>query len=179
MIFICFGIMVCIVYTSTDKGNKRKRELGFKEKKIPDECMVCYERFLVSLKFPCGHEFCVSCVQSIIDVCDNNNCPKCRAPPPHFLNEWLTMINLYTIRLTPKISIEKLQHAFPLICSIANLKTVIKCIKMGVDVNTKGFFEKFPLHLASQEDVVKHLVENGANINQTSDCGVTPLFVSS
>jgi len=129
-----------------------------------------------SIQLPCGHELCALCTQSVLKVCANKNCPKCRGPFPH---EWTMMINIYPIQLTPNISIEKLQHAFPLICSVAKLRTVTKCINMGIDVNKKGFFGFFPIHLASHINVVKYLVDKGANVNQFGDTGVTPLCVNS
>ena len=146
---------------------------------IPDECMVCYERFPVSLKFFCGHELCALCAENIMAVCDNKTCPKCRADFPELFTEWLPMINLYPIYLTPNIPVEKLQRVFPLICFAGNLTRVAKCINMGMDVNTKGICGSFPIHLASQKNVVKYLINNGANMNQPSDSGITPLLWSS
>jgi len=156
-----------IIYTQSKKNLK-----------IPEECMVCYERFPVSLQFSCGHELCALCTESMMNVCDNKNCPKCRAQLPHLFTEWLPMINIYPIQITSNISLDKLQHAFPLICSIASLRTVIKCINFGVDVNTKGYFGYFPIQLASQKNVVKYLVDKGADVNKPSN-GVTPLLMSS
>lgn len=147
---------------------------------LPDECMVCYEYFPVFFQFSCGHELCVLCAESILKVCDHNNCPKCRSPLPQFVSEWIAMIHIDTIRLTPDIPLAKLQHIFPLICSVANLTTVIKCVNMGVDVNTKGFFGYFPVHLASQKNVIQYLVDKAADVNQIDNTfGDTPLILSS
>jgi len=148
-----------------------------KNLKLPDECMVCYEYFPVSFQLSCGHELCSLCAESIMDICDNRNCPKCRAPFPHMLLELLNIINIYPIHLTPDIPIKKLQRTFPLICMIANLTIVTKCIDMGVDVNTKGFCGYFPIQLASKkENVVKYLVDKGANVHRPSGDGMTPLL---
>jgi len=143
--------------------------------------MVCYETFpAASVQLPCGHELCALCTQSILQVCANKKCPKCQGPLPLDLIELQTMIiNMYPIYLTPNISIEKLQHAFPLICSVASLKTVTKCIDLGIDVNKKGFFGYFPIHLASQTNVLKYLIDKGADVNQLGENGVTPLCISS
>ena len=146
---------------------------------LPDECMVCYEHFPVALQFPCCHEFCASCVHSIINVCDNKNCPKCRKPLPCTLSECQIMI--YPI-LIQNIPLEQLQLSFPLICSVANLSTVAKCTQMGVDLNTKGFFGKFPLTHATQAtqiNVVKYLVDRGADVNHPINGYATPLSVNS
>jgi len=172
--------MVSIGYSSKNRENKRKRESEFKNKNCPDECMVCYERFPVSLRFPCGHDLCALCAESIIKICDNDNCPKCRAPLPHIFTEWLTMIKIYPLQLTPDIPLEKLQHAFPLICSAADLPTVIKCVQMNLDINTKGSFGMFPLalaSLASMKNVVEYLLNQGADVNQPCNRG-TALEVS-
>jgi len=162
-------------------AHKRKRHSKAKAEKLPpeEECMVCYERFPVSLTFSCGHELCVSCLESIFKTCINNNCPKCRATLPRLYTDMLTMINIYPSLITPEISLKKLQHAFPLICSAANLKTVIKCMDMGVNVNKKGFNGKFPLTTCLKMDVVKYLVEKGENVNQATNGGATPLIVNS
>jgi len=144
-----------------------------------DECMVCCEHFPVSLTFPCGHELCALCLESILQKCINDNCPKCRAPLPLLFTDWITMINIYPCLITPEIDLKDLQHAFPLICSVANLTTVIKCIKMGVDVNTKGFNGKFPLTACEKINVVKYLVDKGADVNQSTTSGVTSLQVNS
>jgi len=177
MILIYYILMFCITYTSKEGKKKRKIESELQEKKLPDECIVCYERFPVLLKFPCFHELCALCVEKIINICDNYNCPKCRTPLPDSLTEFRAMI--YPIQLTLDISLEKLQHVFPIICSTGNLATVTKCIKMGVDENKIGLFGNFPLHLASQKNVVKYLVNKGAYVNQANSNGASPLVISS
>jgi len=184
-------MMICLGYTSNDQENKRKRGLDHKEKKkrendssqkllqygFPDECIRCYDRFPASLRFPCGHELCASCVDKVIKVCEDNNCPECQMSLPKLLQEYKPMI--YPSQLTFDIPLEKLQHAFPLICSAANVTTVAKCILIGVDADTEGLFGIFPLHLVSQKPVVKYLIKNGANVNKKNGDGATPLFVSS
>jgi ankyrin repeat protein len=147
---------------------------------VQDQCTICYENFPVFFQLPCarGHEFCAACVERILKVGDNRNCPKCRAPFPKFVSEWLSMIKIYPTYLTKDIPLEKLQIAFPLICRVAKLSTVIKCVKMGIDINIKGFQGFFPVHLISQTDVLKYLLEHGANVNQTRNDGVTPLYMS-
>jgi len=152
--------------------------------KVEDQCMVCYENFPVSFKFPCGHELCAVCVQSIINIDGNKNCPYCRAPLANIAIEWADMIKINPNYLTPDISLEKLQIAFPLICSASNCTTVTKCVKMGMKINTKGFAGFFPIHLVSEMEVLKYLVKNGANVNQRLFDGErfdanTPLFISS
>jgi len=165
------------IYTNAQCNLKLPDE--FMGRYEPDKCMICYECLPVLFKFPCGHELCASCGESIMDIC-NQNCPICRADLPLSLIKWLTMIHIYPIYLTPDIPLEKLQYFFPLICSVANLKTVTKCVrKLGMDVNTKGFYGMFPLHLTSQKSVVQYLVENGANVNEIGANGITPLFLSS
>jgi len=151
-----------------------------KNLKLPDEeCMVCYEQFPVSFQFSCGHEVCAICAESIMNKCVTQNCPKCRSPfPQRMLEEWLMLLKIYPIALTPDISIQKLQRAFPLICSVANLATVTKCVKMGVNVDIVGFGRYFPLHLVSQTNVVKYLLYKGANVNQVTIDGETPLYIS-
>jgi ankyrin repeat protein len=146
-----------------------------KNLKLLDECMVCYQRFPVTFQFFCGHELCSVCAESILHLCDRLQCPKCRAPLPKSVSEWLPMVNIYLNQLTPDIPIEKLKQAFALICSISNLISAPKCIYMGIDVNTKGFCGYFPLHFASQKNVVEYLLHWGADVNQVSDKGVTPL----
>jgi hypothetical protein len=81
----------------------------------------------------------------------NKNCPKCRKPLPQTpLALWLMLLKIYPMALTLDISVEKLQRAFPLICSVANLATVTKCVeKMGLNVDTKGFGRCFPLLTSS------------------------------
>jgi len=118
-------------------------------------------------------------VQKKLCVFVIKKCPKCRAQLPYFLAEWLNMLHIYPIQFTPDISLEKLQHVFPLICSVANLTIMTKCISLGIDVNTKGFNTFFPIHLASQKNVVKYLVEHGADVNPVTENGDTPLLVSS
>jgi ankyrin repeat protein len=131
-----------------------------------EECMVCYERFPVALRFPCGHDFCAMCSEIILKASNRVNCPKCRTLLPRLLyTDWLDMIHIYPSFITPQISLKNLQHVFPLICSSANLTTVTKCVNMGVDVNTKGFHEVFPLTCCSQINVVKYLVNKGADVN--------------
>jgi len=151
---------------------------------LVEECMVCYERFPVSLKFNCGHGLCAECFDSLLKKCNNNNCPKCREPIslPMFLTELLLMINIQADLITPQIPLKELQHAFPLICAIANLTTVKKCMNMGMDVNKMGLQGYLPLSCSLQNDinVVKYLVEKGrANVNPLSDLAVTPLSTSS
>jgi len=141
---------------------------------VPNICDVCYEEnFAVFLKFPCGHDFCALCVEKITNI--NHKCPKCRAFLPDTVAEFQTIINpnLETIPL------KQLQHVFPLICSVAKLATVTKLINMGVQVNVKGWDGYFPIHLALKKKLVKHLVQNGADVNQANADGVTPLMVSS
>jgi len=145
----------------------------------PHECIVCCHHFPVSLTFPCGHALCALCLELILQKCINNNCPQCRVPLPLLVTDWLTMINIYPCLITPKIDLKDLQHAFPLICAVANLTTVTKCINMGVNVNTKGFHGKFPLTCCQKMDVIKYLVDKGADVNQASNDGVTPLTVNS
>jgi len=144
------------------------------------KCMVCYEHFPVSFRFSCGHELCALCAQKIMSV-SNKKCPKCRAIIPNDIYKLLTMAHISPIsmQITPDITLAKLQHAFPLICYVANLTTVAKCIRLGVDVNTKGFSNYFPVHLTSQKSVVKYLVEHGANVHSVNGTGSTPLFMSS
>jgi len=146
--------------------------------KVRDECMVCYECFPVSLQLPCRHEICAVCAESIFKFCNNTGrkCPLCRAPFPKFASDMLNMIKIKTIYLTPDTSLEKLQLAFPLICSVANLTTVAQCVKMGIDINTKGILGFFPVHLASKKDILQYLLDNGANVNQARFDGVTPLY---
>jgi len=149
--------------------------------KVPDECMVCYDEcFPVSFQFFCGHEVCAICAQSILKIGKgtNSRCPKCRVPFPQYVTEWFTIIKFYPIYLTPDIPLEKLHIAFPLICSIANLTTVTKCVKLGMDINTKGFLGYFPVHLPSKTVVLKYLLDNGANLNQRRYGGMTPLWTS-
>jgi len=163
--------MLTNIYTKAEKNLKH-----------PDECMVCYEHFPVSLTFTCGHELCILCLESIIQKCDRyENCPKCRAPLdlPLVFTNLLTMINIYPCLITPEISFTQLQHAFPLICSAANLKTVIKCINMGVNVNKRGFDGKFPLTSCLKMDVMRYLVDKGADVNQAINGGATPLIFHS
>lgn len=146
--------------------------------KLPNECMVCDERFPVSFQFSCGHELCALCAASIIDGWVHEKCAKCRKPLPHdVLTEWLPLIKIYTIDLATDIPLEKLQYVFPLICCVSNLTTVTKCVEMGINVDTKGF-DTFPLHLASQKDVVEYLLDKGASVNQVDDDGWTPIFMS-
>jgi len=166
--------------TLTNIYTKAKENL-----KLPaEECMVCYERFPVSLKFNCGHELCAVCFGSILKKCDNKNCPKCRAPmdPPLTLTELILMIHIHPLLITTQISPKHLQHSFPLICAVANLRTVTKCINMGVDVNKTGLNGWFPLQCALENNinVVKYLVEKaGANVNPISESAVTPLTTCS
>jgi len=147
--------------------------------KLPDECMVCYERFPVTLQLSCGHELCAICAESILNFCDNKKCPKCRATLPRLFAEWVAMIKIYPLQLTPNIPLAKLQRVFPLICSVPKVTILAKCIKMGIDVNTEGFAGYFPLHFASQKNVVEFLVNKGADVNQPNDRDITPLTMSS
>jgi hypothetical protein len=144
------------------------------------ECVVCYdERFPVSFQFSCGHEMCAVCAESTMKKCVNSNCPMCRKALPKVATEWLTLIKIYPINLTRNISLENLQHIFPLICCVGDLTTVTKCVtEMGVNVNTKGSLGYFPIHLASQTNVVKYLLDKKADVNQVDHRGVTPLFMS-
>jgi len=147
--------------------------------KLPNECMVCDERFPVSFQFSCGHEMCAVCAESTMKKCVNSNCPICRKALPKVATEWLTLIKIYPINLTRNISLENLQHIFPLICCVGDLTTVTKCVtEMGVNVNTKGSLGYFPIHLASQTNVVKYLLDKKADVNQVDHRGVTPLFMS-
>jgi len=147
--------------------------------KPKDECMVCFNHFAVSFQFSCGHELCALCVETIMHVC-NKTCPKCRAQLPYSIFEWLKMIQIYPFQLTPNYPLERLQYEFPLICSVANLTTVTKCINLGVKVNTEGINRCFPVHLASEKSVVQYLVENDADVNQAyKDDGATPVSMSS
>jgi len=144
-----------------------------------DECMVCYDYFPVSFKFPCGHELCVLCAESMLKHSDNNNCPKCRANLPKLFLNWLLMIKIYPIQLIPEISLKKIQRAFALICFVANLTTVMKYVNLGIDVKSKGCFGYFPIQLASSVDVVEYLINQGAGVNQCSNLGVSPISINS
>jgi len=155
------------VYTKAEKNLKPK-----------DDCMVCFNPFAVSFQFSCCHELCALCAVKILCVC-NPTCPMCRALLPDSLSEWLSMIQIYPIQLTPDYPLERLEYEFPFICSVANLTTVAKCISLGMDVNTEGINTFFPIHLASEKSVVKYLVEHGADVNQVNRNGNTPLLVSS
>jgi len=146
--------------------------------KPQDECMVCFDHFAVSFQFSCCHELCALCAVKNMCVC-NQKCPMCRAVLPNSLSTWLSMIHIYPIQLTPNYPLERLQYEFPLICVVANLTTVAKCISMGVDVNTEGINTFFPVHLASETSVVKYLVEHGADAHQVNVDGETPLSMSS
>jgi len=148
----------------------------------PDEeemcCMVCYERFPVSLRFSCGHDLCAICSEIILKARDN--CPKCRTHiSPLLFTDWLDNVHIYPCFITPQISLKDLQQVFPLICYSANLTTVTKCVNMGVDVNTKGFRDEFPLTCSSQINVVKYLVNKGADVNPAHQSGgPTPFGVA-
>jgi len=191
MEWILFAILIFnVAFTSDEKtkiNEEPNQELMLKniytkeeEKlKVPEECMVCYDYFPVLFQFPCGHEICAVCAESIYKLCDDRKikCPKCRAPFPSCMAEIQKMIKIYTIHLTPDNSLEKLQIAFPLICSVANLTTVTKFIKMGIDINAQGFLGFFPIHLALQKDVLKYLLGNGTNVSQRKTDGLTPLYM--
>jgi len=187
LLFLIYVVLnICTQATEKNKIDEEPSQNRYSQAienlNLPDECMVCYENFpAASVQLPCGHELCALCTQSILQVCVYKNCPKCRGPLPVDIMDLMTMtINIYPIHLTdPNISMEKLQHAFPLICSVASLETVTKCIDMGIDVNKKGFFGYFPIHLASQTNVLKYLIDKGADVNQLGDDGVTPLCINS
>jgi hypothetical protein len=47
------------------------------------ECSVCYQTFKDPRNLPCGHTFCLKCLQGILKAKANNNkeklsCPQCR-----------------------------------------------------------------------------------------------------
>jgi len=179
MILIYFIMMVMMVYAS--EKNEKEGEEGWKvkEETIPDACVVCFlDVFAVSFQISCGHNLCASCAEKLM-YDGNRQCAICRTSLPISFCEYLNMIRIYPIQFTRDIPLKRLQHEFPLICYVANLTTVTKCISLGVNVNTKGFNNYFPIHLASQKSVVQYLVENGADVNQFNIDGETPLLIRS
>ena len=46
------------------------------------ECAVCLQAYTDPTTLPCGHSFCIGCVQSLRVVPGNNEpqCPTCRQP---------------------------------------------------------------------------------------------------
>jgi len=176
-----FMMMAIIGYISKQQIRRWKiKELPVlgNSPKIADNCTVCFDFCPIILKCPCGHKLCPSCLTEWINIRDK--CPSCREDLPHYFEYYTIMYHPF--QLPSDLSIEtktKLQLAFPLICSVADLETVTKCKEIGVNVNEEGFFRLFPLHLVSQVDVAKYLIEKGgAIVNQPrgSD-GLTALYM--
>jgi ankyrin repeat protein len=62
------------------------------------------------------------------------------------------------------------------------LQAVKLFVKLGGDVKTKAQFGWTPMHLAAyhgQDDVIKYLAEQGANLNEMDGFGQTPLSIAS
>jgi hypothetical protein len=48
---------------------------------LPEECMICWDRAVVSLNLRCGHSFCTDCLEEAAKH-DHKACPVCRDPQP-------------------------------------------------------------------------------------------------
>jgi glutaminase len=59
-----------------------------------------------------------------------------------------------------------------------DLETIIRLHVQGLDINAGDYDKRTPLHLASAAghmDIVKYLIENGAEANPRDRWGATPL----
>lgn len=59
-----------------------------------------------------------------------------------------------------------------------DLESIIRLMNRGLDINEGDYDKRTPLHLAVSAghiDIIKHLIENGANINCRDRWGATPL----
>jgi len=59
-----------------------------------------------------------------------------------------------------------------------DLETIIRLHVQGLDINSGDYDKRTPLHLAAAAghmDIVKYLVDNGAEVNQYDRWGATPL----
>ncbi|XP_071814690.1 tripartite motif-containing protein 2-like [Apostichopus japonicus] len=45
-------------------------------------CPVCFEEYKDPKILPCGHTFCLQCLQSIVKLSDDPSCPKCKKEFP-------------------------------------------------------------------------------------------------
>jgi len=142
------------------------------------ECIICYEKSAVTMKIPCGHEFCASCIfRTYAQV--SKRCPLCREPFPEKFEDYKVKIIPFSLE---KLNQTELQNNFAIICSHGNLKNVQKCVDLGVDIHENGNFGRSPLYASAQNgqlSIVKYLVEKGVNVNQTMKGGISPLYISS
>ena len=141
------------------------------------ECVICYNFRAVSVRAPCKHEFCVTCICRTLAE-SSERCPLCRAALPNSFNEYKVTFfsNLNGI------SVEDLQLDLPIVCREGTLEQVKEYFNYGVDVNGIGFRDSFPLYYASGRDdleISKFLLNENADVNQVGYLGRTALIMAS
>jgi len=133
---------------------------------------TCYES-------SCGHEFCGTCVQRTFNEV-NKKCPFCRAILPKNVDEYVFATRLNFENLNAR----QIQEIFPFVCLAGNIADVTQCVEQfDIDVNQhESLFGMTPLFTSSQNGhfpIVKFLVQNGADVNESDHNGITPLLMSS
>ena len=66
----------------TPRGEEEEKEPGYPAD--TDLCAICLEPPKCPMELPCGHSFCVGCVDTLRETCraSMHSCPLCRAPLP-------------------------------------------------------------------------------------------------
>jgi len=135
---------------------------------------ICYEENPFGVETQCGHKFCVSCIHKL---CTTTQICICRAVLSKNLEDFsLCDVNLKNIE---NIKPEYLQNSFTYLPKLpyTTPDDILRFLERGVNVNntlypSNGYSALMFAVKSGKFDLVKCLVENGANINYVTRDGV-------
>ena len=163
------------------KSNARKK-ISTQTKKVFAYCPICIERIHKEDRAEtiCGHFFHRKCINawclSKVNSEEDCECPVCRS----YLFD---MTNLANMKIANMKIVEKANKNLLSACISGNLEDFNKAIDNGANINVKSktFLGYTPVHNASSyghSEIVKLLIEKGANINAKDKIGDTSLHMA-
>jgi len=191
MLVHCFIIFVIVCgMKSVSQKIDMKHEIKDNKNHEKFYCAICCKHFPFGMKTKCDHEFCISCIYKFLEK-KPSNCPICHAILSDYLNHYSYVnINLKNI---DEMEFLDFQNSFPLLPCLPGISCVdiLTWLSHNVNPNHVSCLNIFSLsYLTSKSpalyhavterklDLVKCLIDNGADRNYSTSEGFTAFFLA-